>query len=156
MLDYNKIKQLNINQLKRQDLDSKLSFIPINDIIVKIKDKLLLFENKQIKTLTESVKNEIILFTNDFLQLCEEIVKFNLEQNESFQSANSRKDSIISRFKELEKRFNSTILPIIHDIMFYNKETQKKLNSLNSMVTTIEQQNEENNKIFTENMKCTP
>ncbi len=152
MLDYDKLEQLNTETLKRENLGNNLNFNQVNDVILKIKNRLLFFKDKPVEALTIGDKGKIGSLGGSFISLCEQIIAFQHNGNEDLATAIARRDAIINQFAELEKQFNITVLPLMHEIMLFDEETQNKLSNLNKTVEEISKKNEENNKIFNENI----
>ena len=127
MIDYNKLEQLNTEQLKRENLGDSLNFNQANDIIVKIKNKLLFFKNNPASAMTNEDRTEISLLGDNFINLCNEIMKFQHNDGEALLIATDRKDKIIDKFIELKKQFNVIVLPLMNEAMLSDEKTQNKL-----------------------------
>ncbi len=153
MFDFNKLEQLNTEQLKRSNLGDNLNFNKVNDLIIKIKSRLLFLGNNfNNVALANEDRNDIFLFGNNFINFCNEIIEFRHNDGEALLTATDKRDKIIDKFIELKKQFNITILPLIHEAMLFDEETQKKLDNLKQTVVEINKKNEENNNIFNQNI----
>lgn len=153
MLDFNKLEQLNTEQLKRNNLGDNLNFNQVNSLIIKIKDKLLFFKNNNYSNiLTSEDINEIYVFGDNFINLCNEVIGFQHNSGEALSAAINRRNSIITKFVNLKKQFNIAVLPLVHEAMLFDEETQKRLDNFNQTVAGVNKRYEENNNIFNQNI----
>lgn len=145
MFNYEQIRQINIENLKRQDLAMQLRFDQVNDSIKFLISTFLAFENKDINELSQNTKTFLANLYSSLKQKIDEISSFQHSPEESLNLAEERKNKIINELQQLEIQINSELLPIQNNISISDKNIEQKINDLKKKSEEIDNLQKNNN-----------
>lgn len=125
MSNQDDLKSLDIESLRRKDLGRDLQFDDIIDVVDKIKKGLLYFNDDIRNKLVSNDKREIDELTKQYLHVCTLIKTFKQITNENLSQSLVRKEYISSKLRELNKKYNQDIAPLIVSLEFDKEEISK-------------------------------
>ncbi len=111
MIDYNGLRKINEEQLKRFDLGATLRFDDAIPSILKIKKLLLSFEGKELE-LIDNERQPIINIFNRLSEHVRQILEFQSVDDENIEASKRRKEEIIRVIKTLLVESNEKILSL--------------------------------------------
>lgn len=139
MLDYQKLKKIEIKNLGRQDLGSSLKFEEIIPNLEKIKEYLLFFEGKE-NTLTNIEKEPVVNIYNEFIELVNSIKDFAVNVSESHEQTQSKRTAILKKIHALHKTSNEKILSLVTYLKLNNTEILETIKSTQNKIVQIDNQ----------------
>ncbi|KKU57585.1 MAG: hypothetical protein UX81_C0032G0001, partial [Parcubacteria group bacterium GW2011_GWA2_47_12] len=139
MFDYKFLRNIEINNLRRNDLGSSLDFNEVVAYIERIRSNLLFFEGRE-GALLETDKEQLVNIYKEFVTEVNAVQRFSQEPNENQTQAQSRRMSIIKKFRALQKQSNVEILPIITALKFDDTKIQETILNVQNKLTQIDNQ----------------
>ena len=139
MINFDLIRQINIEGLKRNDLGNSLNFVAINDTLKSIYDFFLFFQNKPFN-LTKNINDAILGYSTAFVALCNRIQAFEHPGSQTLQAITQQHEKLIGEIKAFEKQFIPFILPIINNLEIHDETKLKKGEEIISRLTSYEAQ----------------
>lgn len=110
-MNFEFLKEINTEFLRRTDLDTDLRFDPVIPYFEKLKNEFSSFRDKD-QVLMESDKQTITRVFNEFTNLVQAVQNFEYAPNESKESAKNRRNKIVENVKQLNINFTTYVLPI--------------------------------------------
>lgn len=111
MINYDDLKKVDIEQLKRVDLGSNLRFDDVLPYVQKIIKILLSFERRE-SDLTSGEKQSVVSIFNRLSNYLMQIRDFETQSNESVESTRNRKSELIKQIQGLIMETNEKILAL--------------------------------------------
>lgn len=139
MIEYQKIRDIDINSLHRTDLGAALNFSEIIPSIKKISEGLLFFEGRE-GNLTNVEKEPMTNVSAEFLVVVNLIQQFQVEQNESHEQTKSRRVAIIKKATALHRALNQSVLPLITHLKFDDTKIQETITNTQNKISQIDKQ----------------
>lgn len=126
MLNYEFIKSLNYERLKRGDLGDNLRFDEVINYLSNLADDFSFFQGKE-ESLLDLEKEIVTRHFNVLKHLVEQILSFEYSSMESLQSAKERRREIVENIRKVYTESISQVLPIKIKLEFKEKKLDFEL-----------------------------
>jgi hypothetical protein len=139
MIDYELIKKISIENLKRLDLGAAFRFNDATPYLERLIKSFSFFQNKE-SNLMETDRLIIIACFDNFHNLVNQIKNFGNQSNETSESILNRRNVLIKSVKELDANFTTHVLPIYLRIKAEEDEKnfQTKIENFNKIIVESE------------------
>jgi hypothetical protein len=144
---FQQLDQLNLGDLKRDDLGAALNFSSVYDRITLLKSEYILLNKLNINT-GDYLERKIEECISSFLLVCSDIKSFNYKsESESLASASGRRSELIIDLEKVEEKYLKYIKPYLTEGQVKNnlfqEEIKLKLNNLeNKIISTSQESND--------------